>query len=201
MKHMVDQLVYEVRSENSGRLIYNETSKAKAVLQDKIKSKIKINDRKCPKCRQGKLLKGSKAYGCSCFKDGCDFILPFYFMEKKIPEKQLLRLLEKNQTINLKGFKDSGQILEGNLFLNKAFELVLKEKSKDKTIINLKLCPKCKKGEIIKGSKAYGCSNYARGCDFVFPFDLVRQLTKGKPLTEELVFSIVSNAKHLNINQ
>ena len=201
MKNMVDQLVYEVRSENSGRLIYNETSKAKTVLPNKQKSLTKISDRECPKCKKGKLLKGNKAYGCSGFKDGCDFILPFYFMEKKIPEKQFLRLLDKRQSINLKGFKDEGQTLEGNLFFNEGFELKLKEKSKDKKTINLRLCPKCKKGDIMKGSKAYGCSNYALGCDFVFPFDLVRQLTMGKPMTEELVFSIVSNPKHLNINQ
>ena len=91
--------------------------------------------------------------------------------------------------------------MEENLFFNEAFELNLKEKLKDKKTNYLRLCPKCKKGDIIKGSKAYGCSNYSKGCDFVFPFELVRQLTTGKPMTEELVFSIVSNAKYLNINQ
>lgn len=201
MKNMVDQLVYEVRSENSGRFIYSDTSKAKTVLPNKKDAQTKINDHKCPKCKQGKLLMGRKAYGCSSFKDGCDFILPFNFMEKKIPEKQLLRLLDKGQSINLKGFKDAGQTLEGSLLFNEVFELKLKEKSKDKKTNNLRLCPKCKKGSIIKGSKAYGCSNYTLGCDFIFPFDLVRQLTIGKKMTEELVFSIVSNPKHLNINQ
>lgn len=31
----------------------------------------------CPKCNQGTILKGKAAYGCSRFKEGCKFILPF----------------------------------------------------------------------------------------------------------------------------
>jgi DNA topoisomerase-3 len=31
-------------------------------------------------------------------------------------------------------------------------------------------CPKCGKGHIIKGRTAYGCSNYAKGCDMLLPF-------------------------------
>ncbi len=31
-------------------------------------------------------------------------------------------------------------------------------------------CPKCGKGYIIKGRTAYGCSNYAKGCDMLLPF-------------------------------
>jgi DNA topoisomerase-3 len=31
-------------------------------------------------------------------------------------------------------------------------------------------CPKCGKGYIIKGRTAYGCSNYASGCDMLLPF-------------------------------
>jgi len=31
-------------------------------------------------------------------------------------------------------------------------------------------CPKCGKGYIIKGRTAYGCSNYATGCDMLLPF-------------------------------
>lgn len=33
------------------------------------------------------------------------------------------------------------------------------------------MCPVCKKGRIIKGKKAYGCSRWDKGCRFVIPFD------------------------------
>ena len=33
------------------------------------------------------------------------------------------------------------------------------------------ICPKCKKGNIIKGKTSYGCSEYKAGCDFRLPFE------------------------------
>ena len=60
------------------------------------------------------------------------------------------------------------------------------DKSDDKT------CPKCKKGTIIKGKTAYGCSDYKNGCDFRFSYDLIREKAKGQQLTKELVFKILN---------
>ena len=54
------------------------------------------------------------------------------------------------------------------------------------------LCPKCKKGTIIKGKIAYGCSAYKSGCDFVFPFQKIKEMANGKALTKELVLKIIS---------
>ena len=31
----------------------------------------------CPVCGKGHIIKGKTAYGCSCWKDGCKFVLPF----------------------------------------------------------------------------------------------------------------------------
>ena len=31
-------------------------------------------------------------------------------------------------------------------------------------------CPKCRKGHLLKGRTAYGCSRYAEGCNFILPF-------------------------------
>ena len=41
--------------------------------------------------------------------------------------------------------------------------------SEDKTIKEGDVCPKCKKGRVIKGNKAYGCSRWKEGCDFRAP--------------------------------
>jgi len=32
------------------------------------------------------------------------------------------------------------------------------------------ICPVCKKGTVLKGKTAYGCSEYKTGCDFRLPF-------------------------------
>jgi DNA topoisomerase-3 len=54
-------------------------------------------------------------------------------------------------------------------------------------------CPKCKKGSVIKGKNAYGCSEYKKGCDFVFTFENIKKIAKNKPLTKKLVIEILSN--------
>ena len=44
-----------------------------------------------------------------------------------------------------------------------------KTNSKSKKIV-ASTCPKCQKGQLIKGKSAYGCNLYGKGCDFVLPF-------------------------------
>jgi DNA topoisomerase III len=80
----------------------------------------------CPKCSKGILLKGNTAFGCSMWKSGCDFLIPFNFMGKNITESQLVMLISKKQTKGIKGFKnDSGQTLNGKIILNKSLKLEL----------------------------------------------------------------------------
>ncbi|MGY8914127.1 MAG: DNA topoisomerase 3, partial [Flavobacteriales bacterium] len=194
MKKMVDNLVYEVRSEtiraNISHAVVPDTIKVAKV----VTKKEGITAETCPKCKQGTLMKGKAAYGCSAYKEGCNFKLPFTFHEKKISEKQWLRLLHKGCTVNLKGFKNEGSetngILEGLLRFNDTFELVLEAKKKEKKIPDTLSCPKCKKGTVIKGKSAYGCSEYKNGCDFRCSFGHIKTKAADRPLTKELVFSI-----------
>ena len=195
MKRMVDQLVYEVRSEQTTTRISHVTEKKKTVSTKKITKK-GIVSQSCPKCKKGKLLKGKTAYGCSGYATGCDFKIPFVFNKKKISENQYLRLLQKGATVNLKGFQTAEGKVNGILVFDTDYKLILKKKkakstentSKEETLI----CPKCKKGTILKGKTAYGCSAYAEGCDFRYAFDAIRSKAKGKELTKELVFQIIS---------
>jgi len=195
MKNMVDQLVYEVRSDNRPRSI---SSSSKPVQTKAKKSAAtptnQLLGHTCPQCNKGHLIKGSKAYGCSQFKQGCTFLLPFTFMAKKISEKQYLRLLSKGETVHLKGFNLNEQKVDGKLKLTADSQLEFIEKESEKKVQKDPLCPKCRKGTILKGSKAYGCSDFKKGCDFVFPFDKLRSLAQGKTLTKDLVFSIISNS-------
>ncbi|UMB60479.1 DNA topoisomerase 3 [Lutibacter sp. A80] len=204
MKKMVDNLVYEVRSEKvRANISAVAASKKTASSSSKKTSKNKkgITNEKCPKCNNGYLLKGKTAYGCSNYKNGCDLKLPFSFLNKKISENQYIRLLKKGCTVNLKGFKNETGTVEGLIRFDENFNLKLEEKQATRPQKNTKNtpekinCPKCKKGTILKGKTAYGCSEYKNGCDFIFSFDDIRKKAAGKELTKELVYQIL-NGKH-----
>ena len=190
MKKMVDELVYEVRMEKVKANITHSTKDIKP--KKAVKSSNGITSEKCPKCKEGYLLKGSSAYGCSAYKSGCDFKLPFKFEAKKISEKQFIRLLKKGSTVNLKGFKTKEGTVEGLLRFDENYQLVL-EKKKGK-IQDVLSCPKCKNGTILKGKTAYGCSNYKTGCNFKISFETIRTKAASNPLTKELVAKILKES-------
>lgn len=196
MKNMVDALVYEVRSEKVGVRITAENNKPKIPSKkSKTISKKGVLGHICPKCKTGVLVKGKTAFGCNGYGKTCDFLLPFSFADKKVSENQLVRLLTKGATVNLKGFKINGTTVNGILEFDSDFKLKLKEKTAletvQKEIVNQ--CPKCKKGTILKGKTAYGCSNYKLGCDFRFEFSLLREKAKGEQLTKALVSKILNS--------
>ncbi len=195
MKTMVDNLVYEVRSETKRANISHTTlNKKKPELKRRKKPEGLIRQI-CPKCNQGELIKGKSAFGCSNYKTGCDFIFPFKFAGKKISEKQYLRLLKKGSTVNLKGFNINGESIEGLLRFEDNFKLKLEPKvATIKSNNDQFLCPKCKKGTIIKGKTAYGCSNYKIGCDFKMNFEEVKSKIKGKIATKEQIYSVLNGA-------
>ncbi len=190
MKRMVDQLVYEVRSEQTIVKISHSSLNnfPKAIKKEAVKGIVGLV---CPQCKKGHLLKGKTAFGCSAYKDNCTFKLPFIFLNKKISEKQYIRLVKKGATVNLKGFQTENGKSEGAIVFDKQFNLCLnkKETPKKDTI----LCPKCKKGTVIKGKTAYGCSAYKEGCDFRFSFEKIRQEANGKPLTRDLVLKLLKS--------
>ena len=192
MKKMVDELVYEVRS-NKSNVRISHTQINKKTKQKKAVPKKLVANKKCPKCDTGQLLKGSKAFGCSNYNNSCDFLMPFQFLGKKISENQLLRLLDKKSTTNLKGFKTESGKVEGIIRLDEAFKYKLEPKKITTPSTSNISCPKCKKGTVLRGKNAYGCSQYKEGCSFVFTFEKVKEIANGKPLTKELVLEIISS--------
>jgi len=205
MKKMVDHLVYEVRSEQRRANISQTVITSEKKQLPKAKKAKGITLEKCPKCKIGTILKGKTAFGCSAYKNGCDLKLPFTFLEKKISENQFIRLIKKGCTVNLKGFKQNKIVVEGLIRFDEDFNLILEEKkasiknneipasagmtTKTPEQIN---CPKCKKGTILKGKTAYGCSAYKNGCNFVYSFDDIRKKAAGQKLSKELVFKILN---------
>ncbi len=217
MKDMVSKLIDEVRIEKSVKRISSVTLKPDDRRQPNKRNvktpslTVAMDTFKCPKCYQGKLLKGKTAYGCSRWKEGCTFRLPFVFMEKKIPEKQLIRLMKKGSTIQLKGFIDNGEKKNGHLHFIDNHELKLEiqhattKSSQTKTprtqaksinpLVDNPTCPKCQKGQIIKGKTAYGCTRWKEGCNFRVEFASIREKAAGKPLTKELVMNLLASLK------
>lgn len=49
----------------------------------------------CPKCHKGHLLRGNKAFGCSEWKNGCDWVLPYSACPATSSLQQIVELAEK----------------------------------------------------------------------------------------------------------
>jgi DNA topoisomerase-3 len=197
MKKMVDELVYEVRANTSVKRISSVSTKAHQAKSPQpiktVKSKKEVVGKTCPKCKKGTLIKGSTAFGCSEYKNNCDLKIPFEIYGKKISENQIIRLVDKGCTTNLKGFKTATGTSEGLIRFDANFNILLAPKKQpiNKTSSDKISCPKCKKGTLLKGKTAYGCADYKVGCNFVFTFDAIKKIANGKPLTKDLVLEII----------
>jgi DNA topoisomerase-3 len=199
MKRMVDALVNEVRNETTRANISHVGIVQKQEVEVEKKKVTGIATEVCPKCKKGTLIKGKLAYGCSNYKAGCDFVLPYTYAEKKISENQYIRLLQKGSTVNLKDFKTDSGTVDGLLRFDENFKLKLEPKKiaaptppkENKAPSESLPCPKCQKGIVIKGNTAYGCSHYKTGCNFKVTFDIVREKLKTQKPTKELVYKIL----------
>lgn len=217
MKKMVDELVYEVRMENNVKRFTSPNNanskstwkkkgqskdsnntkrrKSKSIQKKASVSKVKMQ---CPKCKKGTVIKGNTRYGCSQYKSGCDFGVPFVFMGKKLSDNQVKRLVEKGSTVKLKGFITKDGKVDGQLVVNDNRKLVFNPlnitdtKTTVPVVTKMPPCPKCKKGRLIKGKTAYGCSRWKSGCDLRFSFADIKRKAAGQKLTKELVLKIIS---------
>ena len=116
MKEMVTQLVSEVKRENYKTIEIEQDAptKEKSKTQNSIpiaigtktakkntdKLKVESNDVHtvvCPKCKKGTILKGRTAYGCSNYKNGCDFLVPFDKFDTSLSSEQILIRIEKGE--------------------------------------------------------------------------------------------------------
>jgi len=53
---------------------------------------------KCPKCGQGRVMAGNRAWGCTRWREGCDFVVAFVHGALRIPDDEAERLFRKGQT-------------------------------------------------------------------------------------------------------
>ncbi len=208
MKKMVDELVTEVRMEKNvkrfsapannsySRSVRKTKSKKKSVRKTTKTSKPKAS-MQCPKCQKGIVAKGKTRYGCTGYKEGCDFALPFIFMDKKISDNQIKRIVDKGSTVKLKGFKSDNGKVDGKIILDSNNQLIFQNenklsKSTKSPTSEMPTCPKCKNGKLVKGKSAYGCSLWKTGCDFRFSFVDIKKKAAGQKLTKALFLEIIN---------
>ena len=86
LKEQINQIVNDVLADNSSRITTTteedlkkkEPKKKKAAPKPKkLPADDSIIGKVCPVCGQGTIIKGKTAYGCSNWKGGCKFRLPF----------------------------------------------------------------------------------------------------------------------------
>jgi len=180
MKQMVTEVVDQVK--RSPRKEFSFAPEEPVIPEKKVKAApAEPTETTCPACKKGTLKKGKNAWGCSDWKDGCRFIIPFEFMGKKLTDAQIKRLAEKGKTLLIKGFKQEDELVDGFLELNGDFKITFSEAEPEKLV-----CPSCKIGEIVKGNSAWGCSNFRGGCKLRIPFEL-----QGKKINESHVAQLV----------
>jgi len=186
MKEMVTNLTKEVKYENGNAITIESEQKKELEIIKPIensspnKSVSKTTETKteekitCPKCNKGTIIKGKTAYGCSAYKEGCNFKVEFEFGEKKLNERQLFTLIQKRKTSIIKGFVINNKKINGHLILNTNFNIEIKEEvEKIKVPVSIsenQICPKCNMGKILKGKTAWGCNRFKEGCDYRIPF-------------------------------
>lgn len=171
----------------SGLLVNGKKTKANLIFDTHYKLQIEaeeVSKPECPKCKNGHIIKGKTAYGCSNWKQ-CGFRIPDTFMGKAITENLMLQLVGKGKTGNSKSWESNGEKLEGALLLQDNFELQFLPKTSEAMP-----CPKCKKGTLLKGKQAYGCSEWKSGCKLILPFSYAE-----KKLTETQIRQLVANGR------
>ena len=83
---------------------------------------------RCPSCKQGIIVKGKSAYGCTNFKNNCRLRIPFEFMGKVLTENQVEALILNGETAPVKALVlPSGDKLNGRIFFDDQFQLGVKQ--------------------------------------------------------------------------
>jgi DNA topoisomerase-3 len=186
MKAMVSEIVDQVKRSPKREITIIEDKPDK---KTKTKEKANTEAMVCPKCGKGNIVKGKTTWGCTGYIDGCNFRVPFLFMEKKLTDAQIKSLVTKKKSGTIKGFVSDGKKVDGTIILNDGFGLELQKQEEE----NL-TCPKCKAGIIVKGKTAWGCTNYKNGCNMRLPFEYL-----SKKLTDAQIKQLITKSKTAKI--
>jgi len=130
LKDMVTTVVNQVKIAQNKKITITENTEEEQKTKKSTIKKTKQPQKplKCPKCNNGSILKGSTAFGCSAFKTGCDFRVPFILFDKKLTTTQTDTLIRKGKSPLIKGIPLNGDKKEGYFLFDKAFNIRFEEK-------------------------------------------------------------------------
>ncbi|MDR1600897.1 MAG: DNA topoisomerase 3 [Tannerella sp.] len=103
LKDMVRQIVQNVRSDRSNRTVAIEEASVRPETGSPRKPAPKQTGKSarpsggaphCPRCKKGVMLRGRTAYGCSAYRDGCLFRLPYETYGKDLSDMQLKKIIQ-----------------------------------------------------------------------------------------------------------
>ncbi|MET4105347.1 DNA topoisomerase 3 [Hymenobacter sp. UYP22] len=205
LKQLVREMVLEVKHDGSGRAVTvaNAAQAAPAAGKSAATRSTPAASTPavpgalgpCPACGGGHVLRGKSAFGCSRWKEGCQFRLPVEFEGKKFTDKQVGDLLKKGRTQVMQGFlDDAGNKFGAAIRLTpvRTLELVRAAESKPTTPQDPGQipCPVCRLGQMLKGKSAWGCSRFREDCQFRAPFEW-----GGKTLTDAQMNQLLRKGK------
>ncbi|BDX39707.1 DNA topoisomerase III [Tenuifilaceae bacterium CYCD] len=143
MKEMVNQLVVEVKRENSRKIeivqVEPEEEKPEKEKKNKSAESKKPTSKKspakddepavitCPKCKKGTMLKGKTAFGCSEYKNGCTFRVMFEQYGKTLTDKQIQTLIQTGKSSKIKGLNVNSETVDSILVLDPMFNITIKQ--------------------------------------------------------------------------
>lgn len=84
---------------------------------EQIQSPAGVQLGQCPLCQKGVVITGKKAWGCSRWKEGCGFLVPFQAFGRSLTEGEARRLIQTGHLGPLKGLELDGQVVNGTLRL------------------------------------------------------------------------------------
>ncbi|MGR4025250.1 topoisomerase C-terminal repeat-containing protein, partial [Bacillus sp. ZZQ-131] len=117
---------------------------------------------RCPKCQKGKILSKEKFYGCSDYKNGCDYSFPIKLKGKLIPKAQIKKLFNGQKTDFINGFQSENGEYTAALQLRDGKPTFIFPTIDDRT---LGKCPLCR-SRVLVGTTNYKCEHYNKTCDF-----------------------------------
>ncbi len=197
LKEMVSDIVQQVK-QSVGKTITvvdrEEKVVPEPVIRPEKKSRTKsaeVNDAMvCPRCKKGEVVKGKNSWGCTAYRDGCDFRLPFNYEGKKLSDSNVKALCRKGRSNEISVIQPDGKIVAGNLLFNSDYTLIFEQKAAGEL-----LCPQCKNGLIVKGKLAWGCTAFRNGCQLRVPFVFM-----GKGLSDSHMEQLILKGKTSRIS-
>lgn len=111
LKQMVNQIVLNVLSDQTGRSITIENAATKETAPKEKKERkarktrtpqaqgepTETNRLVCPLCHKGTILRGKSAYGCSEYKNGCTFRMDYATYGSELTDEQLAKAIKRIQ--------------------------------------------------------------------------------------------------------